>query len=227
LSPVPVFIVPGEHDWLKCPNQNYAYTKWLDSFYKFTETSFVDTLAMDVTRPKTSPELYAALHNGVLFMGLHLVSGSLQGVGQQTSGDKELDMKDEKMKIFVRGTLDNLRGQFRAVVLLGNARPSQQQQSFFMGIAPALKDSTVPVVYLHSDSNGAGTTQHYPFQFEPSASSAVGGGDNNNNNNNNNDDRDNENYLKNILAVQVPNGGMGQSPLRITIGFGKEPFQIG
>mmetsp|Transcript_36615 Transcript_36615/g.42089 ORF Transcript_36615/g.42089 Transcript_36615/m.42089 type:complete len:905 (-) Transcript_36615:314-3028(-) len=238
MSPVPVFIVPGEHDWLHCPNQNYAYTRWLEAFAQFTETAFVDTLAMEVFRPKTTPEVFATLHNGVLLLGLHVVSGSLQGVGQQTSGDQELIMKDEKMKIFVRGTLEQWRGQFRAVVLLGNARPSQQQYSFFTGIAPALRDSKTPVLYLHSDSNGAGTTEHYPFHFAapttPVSTTAVersggtGGADNEKEDKQQQkQDREIQEYLQQILAVQVPNGGRGQAPVRITIGFGKTPFHIG
>lgn len=217
-SPVPVFIVPGEHDWLKCPTQNYSFSRWMNAFQKFTETSFADhKLAKDIVRPHTTPELFAALHSGVLFIGLHLVNGSfhtdtslIQYQGKNDDDAQKLDIKEEKTKIFIRGMLDSTRGEFRAIVLMGNARPSPQQVSFFTGIAPYLQDSNVPVMYLHSDSNRAGTTQHYPF------ASGI------------DDTTDNINeYLKNLLAVQVPNGGIGQSPLRISIGYGKKPFHIG
>ena len=202
-SPVPIFIVPGEHDWMNCPNPNYSWSKWIDTFSKFTENAFGESNGMVITRPKTSPELFATVHNGVLFIGLHLVNGSLNSVFGGDQGQKEMDIRNEQMVIFVRGTLDNLRGQYRAVVLMGNARPSQQQQSFFDGISTALKDSKSPVIYLHADSNKVGYVQHHPFS-----------------------DGDDD-YLKKLLAVQVPNGGIGQSPLRITVGFGKRPFQIG
>jgi hypothetical protein len=202
-SPVPIFLVPGEHDWMNCPNPSYSWAKWLGTFSKFTENTFGESNGMVITRPKTSPELFATVHHGVLFIGLHLVNGSLNSVFGGDQGQKEMDIRNEQMVIFVRGTLDNLRGQFRAVVLMGNARPSQQQQPFFDGISTALKDSKSPVIYLHADSNKVGYVQHHPFS----------GGD--------------DDYLKKLLAVQVPNGGIGQSPLRIAVGFGKRPFQIG
>jgi hypothetical protein len=208
-SPVPIFLVPGEHDWMNCPNPNYSWAKWLDTFSKFTENTFGESNGMVITRPKTSPELFATVHHGVLFIGLHLVNGSLNSQFGGDQGQKEMEIRNEKMIIFVRGTLDNLRGQFRAVVLMGNARPSQQQQSFFDGISVSLKDSKSPVIYLHADSNKLGYVQHYPF----SGGSGNAG--------------DNDDYLKKLLAVQVPNGSIGQSPLRITVGFGRKPFQIG
>lgn len=201
----------------------------MDAFHKFTETSFADhQLAKELTRPHTTPELFAALHNGVLFIGLHLVNGSLHkdagliqyqehGINgdDDDKAEEELQqIKEEKMKIFVRGMLDSTLGQFRAIVLMGNARPSQQQVSFFVGIAPYLQQTNAPVIYLHSDSNKVGTMQHYPF-----ASGVVAV--------ENDDDDEINKYLKELLAVQVPNGGLGQSPLRISVGFGKEPFQIG
>ena len=201
-SPVPVYVVPGEHDWVRCPYQMNAFARWLDAFA--TDESFEDTVgwtkaasAGEFDRPKTTPDLFSKLHHGVLFFGLNLVSGHIE----------EQDLKDfqyEKMAVFVRGTLERLKGEYRSIVMLGNARPGPQQQPFFDDIRDDLKQARVPVAYVHSHS-GFGETEHYPFGKEKSRKDILSG----------------------MVAIQAASGQANQAPLKITVGFGKSPFQVG
>jgi len=205
-SPVPIYMVPGEHDWIKCPDQLASLARWLASFGTTQAFEQANSLveggtttaaaAGDFDRPKSSPDIFSKLHHGVLFFGLHLVSGIVtEGQGMVIQ-----DFRDEKMAIFIRGTLDRLNGEYRAIVMLGNARPGPQQRNFFDSIREDLKEARVPAAYVHSHS-GFGDTEHYPF----------GGKD----------------VLGGMVAIQASNGGANQTPLKITVGFGKNPFQVG
>jgi hypothetical protein len=210
-SPVPIFMVPGEHDWIRCPDQLASLGRWLASFGTTQAFEQANSLVVGGTttaasagefdRPKSTPDIFSKLHHGVLFFGLHLVSGIVtEGQGMVIQ-----DVRDEKMAIFVRGTLDRLKGEYRAVVMLGNARPGPQQRNFFDSIREDLKNARVPAAYVHSHS-GFGDTEHYPFGNKKSGRNDV---------------------LGSMVAIQASNGGANQTPLKITVGFGKNPFQVG
>ena len=201
-SPVPVYVVPGEHDWVRCPDQSTSFGRWLEAFA--SRKSFEDAVgtttaasAGEFDRPKTTPDVFSKLHHGVLFFGLHLVSGHIVDRDVQ-------EFRDEKMAVFVRGTLDRLRGEYRSVILLGNARPGPQQQQFFDSIREDLTAARVPVAYVHSHS-GFGETEHYPFGSKKSKKDVLSG----------------------MVAIQAASGGHNQPPLKITVGFGKRPFAVG
>eukprot|EP00535_Pseudo-nitzschia_heimii_P003280 CAMPEP_0197180034 /NCGR_PEP_ID=MMETSP1423-20130617/4793_1 /TAXON_ID=476441 /ORGANISM="Pseudo-nitzschia heimii, Strain UNC1101" /LENGTH=775 /DNA_ID=CAMNT_0042630053 /DNA_START=110 /DNA_END=2437 /DNA_ORIENTATION=+ len=208
-APVPIFVVPGEHDWIRCPNQMSAFARWLTAFGTTEAMEQANSLvpggsaaaasAGDFERPKSTPEIFSKLHHGVLFFGLHLVSGIVtegKGMEMQT-------LRDDKMAIYVRGTLDRLQGEYRAIVLLGNARPGPQQRYFFNSIKQDLSNAKVPTAYVHAHS-GSGETEHYPFGKKKS-------GD----------------VLEGMMAIQAASGASNQPPLKITVGFGKNPFTIG
>ncbi len=202
-SPVPVYVVPGEHDWVRCPDQMTSFARWLDAFA--THDAFEEAVGFNTAqsagefdRPKSNPDIFSKLHHGVLFFGLHLVSGHV------TEGPEVQAFRDEKMAVFVRGTLDRLKGDYRTVVLLGNARPGPQQQNFFDSIREDLKKARVPVAYVHSHS-GFGETEHYPFGEKKSRKDVLSG----------------------MVAIQAASGQANQAPLKITVGFGKDPFTVG
>lgn len=215
--PVPLFVVPGEHDWIRCPNQLTALARWMNAFATtpleelaasdddYTAGPAIAALqALDFDRPKTSPELFSKLHNGVLVIGLHLVRGTVT----EGAGTKEQVVRDEKMTMFVKGTLDRLAGQYRAVVMLGNARPGPGQRAFFGSISEDLAASRVPIAYVHANSGRSSNNaqyRHYPFGEKKQKGDGLSG----------------------MVAIEAPSGGNNQPPLRITVGFGKKMFRVG
>jgi len=209
-SPVPVYVVPGEHDWIRCPNQLTSLARWISAFGTYEAMEKSNSLvkesttmatAGDFDRPHTTPSIFSKLHHGVLFFGLHLVSGTVtEGRGMEIQ-----NIRDEKTVIFMRGTLDRLQGQYRSIVIFGNARPGPRQQNFFDSIREDLAQARVPVAYVHSHS-GFGETEHYPFGSKKSGRNDILGG---------------------MLAIQAASGANNQPPLKITVGFGKKPFKVG
>ncbi|KAL3924867.1 MAG: hypothetical protein SGARI_005951 [Bacillariaceae sp.] len=187
-APIPVLAVPGENDWVNCPNQGQSFARWAYSLVDIDRKFKND---MVVQRSENNPELFSVLHNGVLFFGLHLVSGSFD------NADAMLALEQD-MKNFVLGMINVNKEQFRAIVLLGNARPGPQQKPFFSSIADVLQRVRAPALYVHSDSGvGAKGVEYTPMPEFPF-----------------------------IRAVQVPSGGE-QKPIKIAINFGGSPFVIG
>jgi hypothetical protein len=185
-SPVPMFIIPGEEDWAKCPMPGKSLVHWLDAFLYF-EDRFKHPF--QVYRHEVSPEDFAYVHNGVLFFGLHLVNGLDQS--------EELQPSQDSMLKFYFGMLNNFKDQYRAVVLLGNARPSPAQQVFFTGVFTSLKIK-VPVAYIHANSGTGNSVQQYtPFEDH-----------------------------EDIVGIEIQDGGKNP-PLKITVGFGERPFLVG
>jgi hypothetical protein len=66
-------VVPGAHDWALCPKPDDSLEFWKESFIDF-ENNFKDVLP--VNRQREQLENFGMVYNhGVLFIGLHLVSG--------------------------------------------------------------------------------------------------------------------------------------------------------
>jgi hypothetical protein len=100
---------------------------------------------------------------------------------------------------FMHGMINANKGDFRAVVLLGNARPGPQQDAFFKGVLDLVDKSVidVPVAYIHANPGSGNVEEYIPF----------------------------EGHGK-LLGVQIENGGRSP-PLRINVGFGNRPFLVG
>lgn len=187
-SPVPLFIVPGADDWTKCPNPESSLGYWMSAFKDF-DLKFKHGLP--VKRDTQYPEAFAFLHKGVLFMGLHIVSGPV------VEDAEDWVNRQKEMLKFYYGIANMNKGEFRSVVLIGNARPSALQAAFFETLFSNLKEHHAPIVYIHANEKGDDVLQHYPFETR-----------------------------KDILAVGVQNGGLF-APLKITIGFGDNTFKVG
>eukprot|EP00538_Stauroneis_constricta_P009742 CAMPEP_0119569050 /NCGR_PEP_ID=MMETSP1352-20130426/40575_1 /TAXON_ID=265584 /ORGANISM="Stauroneis constricta, Strain CCMP1120" /LENGTH=55 /DNA_ID=CAMNT_0007618549 /DNA_START=36 /DNA_END=200 /DNA_ORIENTATION=- len=52
------------------------------------------------------------------------------------------------------------QGEFRSIVIFGNARPGPQQEYFFRGILKAIEHRDVPVAYIHANP-GDGLIKEY------------------------------------------------------------------
>jgi len=190
-SPAPVFVLPGENDWNNCPDPNKAWEDWSTNFMKF-ERNFYPPFT--VLRQSDQIENFSFLYDGVLFIGLHLVGGRVP----------DQDAWDDLLKTNVDWVDENFNSIFknenyRAVVLLGNARPSNQQRSFFNEVVNVIRSMGKPTIYIHANpADGSKFAMYKPF-------GDAGG---------------------NLDAVQLEDGGQSP-PLRVSVGDGPRPFALG
>ena len=156
-SPVPMFVLPGEEDWVFCPNPEIALAHWTEEFALFEE-NFENNL--QVFRPRDRPENFCVLHHGVLFVGLHLVGGPINDTDDWRQ--RGLDMLE-----FYFGMLNLHKDSFRSIVLLGNARPGPAQEEFFNGLVSGIKPVGKPIAYVHGNPGEGGVRQYTPFDDYP------------------------------------------------------------
>lgn len=186
-SPVPVFVLPGEEDWTQCPNPSDSFEDWVNAFGSFD--SYFNH-GFDLFRDRENPEAFAMLHKGVLFMGLHIVSGPF-------IDEDERSARENEMLTFYFGMTNLYKGQFRSIVLLGNAKPSPMQDDFFNSIFTSLKPIGKPVAYIHANSGTNDIMEYSPFEDQPL-----------------------------IYGIEIENGGRNP-PLRIVVSSGDRPFLVG
>jgi hypothetical protein len=100
---------------------------------------------------------------------------------------------------FYFGMANANKGAFRYIVLLGNARPSPQQNDFFDALLSNLKSHHGPLIYIHANPKGGDAVlQSNPFAKEHS----------------------------DVTVIGVPNGN-SHPPLKITAGLGARPLVVG
>jgi hypothetical protein len=186
-SPVPLFMIPGAEDWAKCPNQEKSLERWMESFVDYDDQF---NHVIRVFRDKEHPEVFSFLHSGVLFFGLHIVSGPV--ADQDAWSEREMEMLT-----FYFGMSNLHKDQFRAIVMLGNARPSPQQDGFFQAVFTSLKPINRPVAYIHANSGSGQIREYTPFEDQ-----------------------------KAMVGIEIENGGTNPL-LRITVGHGNRPFLVG
>ena len=153
-SSSPMFVLPGAHDWIECPNPDESLDLWQTSFGEF-ESNFDHDL--DVYRQRERVENFALLHKNVLFIGLHLVTGPIP---DQTKWNR---LVEDNLKFFF-GMLNLNEGKFQSLVIFGSARPGPQHELFFDGVMELVEDLEIPVAYIHAN-DGLGPAQEYlPFE---------------------------------------------------------------
>lgn len=185
-SPVPAFVLPGPDDWNNCPNPKTALDDWRLYLNQF-ENNFKHDFKVD--HQLGNDENFSFLTSGVLFLGLHLVGGRID--------DKDLwRVRHAKNAEWVEEQLSTYKdNSFRAVVLLGNARPSQQQEDFFSEIIDDIKKSGKPFLYIHANhGNGYDAESYVPFK-----------------------------NAGNLIALQIRDGGKSP-PMKVIVGEGRKPF---
>lgn len=152
-SRAPVFVLPGNQDWNECPNPDAAFDNWMQYFHRF-EDNFSHRFA--VTRQLGREENFSFLHNGVLFIGLNLVDGT---VPDQT----EWNIRHQECVQWAEQALnDSGLEEYRAVVILGHARPTALLGDFFWPIINDINEINKPVLYVHGNAM-QGWTVYKPF----------------------------------------------------------------
>jgi hypothetical protein len=187
-SHVPIFVLPGEEDWNNCPNPDDAWESWQANFESF-ESNFEHHF--EVNRQLRRKENFAFLHMEALFMGFHIVGGRITNQDEWTQRlQDDVNWMESMVTMFA--------GDFKQIVMLGNARPGPEQRHFFERLAAFLGPYEMPIIYIHANSGVGGIMQYDLF------------GD---------DDT--------IKGLQIEDGGQNP-PLRISLYSGEEaPFVVG
>jgi len=184
-SPVPVFVLPGPNDWNNCPDPEIALNDWNHQLGKF-EQFFVNQFG--VKRQVSNDVNFAFIQKGVLFIGLHLVGG-------RKHNKKEWRMRHQSNVQWVEDQLSiSKKDEYRAVILLANARPGEQQKDFFQEIFDDIEKVEKPVLYIHANGGNGKFETYNPFPKNSKLS-----------------------------AVQINSGG-SNPPLLVAVGEGNNPF---
>ena len=154
-SSAPMFVLPGSRDWVTCPDPEESLKLWQSSFGEF-ETNFDHDL--EVNRQRERVENFAVLRDGVLFVGLHLVSGQIPDQEQWNT------IVEDNLRFFF-GMLNMHKGQFRSLAIFGSARPNPQHEVFFDGLMELVEDLDLPIAYIHASPFDNDEEKEYtPFE---------------------------------------------------------------
>jgi hypothetical protein len=145
-SDVPVFIVPGDNEWVNCVDPAQGWAFW-EQHLLGLEQHFCGIWPLDSQAAR--PENFSFLRDGVLFIGLNYVSGSPSSV-TQASAD------------WVNAQFAAYGASARAAVLLAQKEPGGVLLDAVLDRGRAFAK---PVLYLHG--NGHEWVQDPVFFGEP------------------------------------------------------------
>lgn len=161
VSPKPLFVIPGNNDWNDCPSPDNAWRLWEENLERFEEKyqENVEDFPFVVKHQVERDENFSFLHNGVLFLGIHLVPGA---VTDEKWTERHMDN--------VQWTLENLQDEhrpedFRAVVIFGHAAPTGMLiTEYFDPVVSEVKYLNKPIMYMHASEEDDGVWREYnPF----------------------------------------------------------------
>ncbi|KAL3942328.1 MAG: hypothetical protein SGBAC_003462 [Bacillariaceae sp.] len=157
-SVLPTFAVPGSEDWVECLDPTDSLEVWRERFVEFEQNFDFEG---QVYRNEDYPENFAVLRSGVLFVGLHMVSGP-------SVDPDEWEARRVSMLKFYFGMANRNKDNFRAVVLMGNSSEKPQLQPFFDDFFKSLDPIGKPVLYLHAnEEKGIDGKIYQPFPEHP------------------------------------------------------------
>ena len=142
-SRAPVFIIPGDNEYNDCPDPAAAWKLWDGHFNRFEERWQHD---LPVSRQKEREENFAFVRNEVLFLGVHVLGGRVQGAEEW----KHRHADDAR---WIRENLNAHGKVVEAVVVFGHATPTGKQADFFRELKKEAAAFGKPFVYIHGDSH--------------------------------------------------------------------------
>jgi hypothetical protein len=158
-SRAPVFVLPGNNDWNDCRDPKTAWKNWNTYLNRFEE-NFRHNFKVDRQLGRT--ENFAFLHQGVLFIGLHLVDGTVVNQADETIRHAQ-DVAWTEQKLHAYNVND-----FRAVVLMGHSKPNAQVSGFFSQVVDELAATGKPTIYMYAARTVTQTFIEYkPFVSAP------------------------------------------------------------
>lgn len=151
-SKTPVFIIPGDNEWNDLNDPDVGWENWTREFTNF-DANFPGAPIPE--RQKDRAENFAFVEEGVLFVGINLVGGT---VHEQAEWDQRFDHNRK----WIKSQFNTHKKQVRTAVIIGHARPAESHEPFFKSIEKLVSKFKKPVLYLHGD--GHNFNIQYPWR---------------------------------------------------------------
>ena len=143
-SRIPTFILPGDNDINDCNSMTHGEEMWTKYFALF-DRKFDHSL--QVTRWGKLNESFSFIHKEVLYLGLNIIGGKpASNIEKSIRHSQHLDQ--------IRSIMKDHLDEFKIVVLLGHAEPSQHHEDFFggdTGFISIMKEMEKPTIHFHGD----------------------------------------------------------------------------
>jgi len=150
-STSPVFITPGDNDWLDCEpyiGAKQGWAHWKNTFGFFD--SYWQPPKFKLVRQPNLLENVSFLYQRVLFVVVHLVSDYFDIESERKYRHTE-QLKWTKQQIAIN------EGFFDSIVIIGHSPPSALNRDFFSakesGISETVSELGIPVVYIHGSGH--------------------------------------------------------------------------
>ena len=163
-SPIPVFIVPGDNEYNDCPDPNQAWTYW--DFYLMRLEEYWSQ-SFNVMRQSTREENFAFVHEGVLFIGINLVGGTMHDANEWSQR-----MTDNAN--WVNENFTNFGNQVTSALVFAHAFPNPaggDRQQFGQDFVAMAQDFEKPILYMMGDQHG--WVLDRPFAAAPNVTRVV------------------------------------------------------
>lgn len=147
-SSIPVLFVVGDNEWNDQSDPWVTWPLWERDFSRFHE-AYPD--APVVARQVERPENIAWLDDGVLFIGINMVGGTMHDV-------EEWGYRHRANAAWVADNLATHGSDAFAVVVFAQAAPSLIHEDFTKPFASMVAAFGKPVLYIHGD--------HHKWEYE-------------------------------------------------------------
>jgi len=152
-SHVPTFVLPGDNDWIDCPNSTIAWDRWADNFIPFEQHSAwddVNFVPQLVRRQAIRPENFAFHFRSVLFMGLNLIAGTRGVTESEAVWDERIGHCQDWAATNINDYIRQYGGPPRTIIFFGHARRGRE---VWFTMQDLLYQYQIPVVYLHGNGH--------------------------------------------------------------------------
>ncbi len=140
---VPSFLVPGDNEWNDCLDPDAAWILW-EAYFSDFEQRFCGVPPVEAQLVRH--ENFAFVDDGVLFIGLNLVGGSVHDPA-------EWDLRLQQDADWVEQQFTSKGAQVRAAIVLAQAERSGSRDLFFDQFDASASAFGKPILFLHGDSH--------------------------------------------------------------------------
>ncbi len=149
-SQIPVFIIPGDNEWIDCANPDQAWGYWVSTFMNF-DRGFCGN--PNAEHQMIRQENFAFVKKGVLIIGINMPGGS--------GGSPAWNQRLQDNADWVTQQFQSQGSKVRAAVIFGHELNSSRDAVFFNQFGPVAQNFGKPILYIHG--SGHSWKQDFPL----------------------------------------------------------------